>query len=179
MLMKPEVVYAVAALLCALTGAAFDIKSRRVPNFITGPGILLGLVLHLSLGGWKQLGLAAAAGLICGVVFLIFHLVGGMGAGDVKLITAVGCIAGLSQAGYLLLLTSLAGGVLAIILALYRRRLKETLTNLGALILHFRLEGYQPHPELNVSNSQTLRLPYAVAIAAGTALTMFLQASQR
>jgi prepilin peptidase CpaA len=179
MLMKTEIVYAAAALLCALTGAAFDIKSRRVPNFITGPGILLGLILHLLIGGWRQLLLAAAAGLICGVVFLIFHLVGGMGAGDVKLITAVGCIAGLGQVGYLLLLTSLAGGVLAILFALYRRRLKDTFTNLGALILHFRFEGFHAHPELNVSNSQTLRLPYAVAIAVGTALTAFLQASPR
>jgi prepilin peptidase CpaA len=179
MLMKPDMVYAVAALLCALIGAAFDIKSRRVPNFITGPCILLGLILHLLLGGWRQLGLAVAAGLICGVVFLIFHLVGGMGAGDVKLITAVGCIAGLGQVGYLLLLTSLAGGVLAVLFALYKGRLKETLTNLGALVLHFQFEGFRPHPELNVSNSQTLRLPYAVAIAAGTALTAFLQASPR
>ncbi len=179
MLTRPEFAYAAAALFCAFTSAVYDIKSRRVPNFITGPGILAGLLLHLILGGWRQFALAAAAGLICGLVFLAFHLVGGMGAGDVKLITAIGCIAGFGQIGYLLILTSLAGGVLALLLALYRNRLKETVNNVLALFLHFRFEGLRAHPELNVSNSQTLRLPYAVAIAAGTVLTVFLQAAQR
>lgn len=102
-----------------------------------------------------------------------------MGAGDVKLITAVGCIAGLSEVGYLLILTALAGGVMAIFLALYRGRLKETLVNMGALVVHHRTEGLAPHPELNIANSQTLRLPYAVAIAAGSALSFGLLVAQR
>src|SRR5580693_1433933 len=97
-----DYVYPAAASLCAIVGSVFDVKSRRVPNFITGPGFLLGLLLHLTRGGWQQLLTAALAGLICGVVFLVFYLAGGMGAGDVKLITAVGCIAGLSNIGYVL-----------------------------------------------------------------------------
>ena len=91
------------------------------------PQLLFGLLLHFTLGGWRQLGTAAAAGLCCGLIFLLFHLAGGMGGGDVKLITAVGCIAGLSLIQPLLILTSLAGGVMAIGLALYHRRLKETM----------------------------------------------------
>jgi prepilin peptidase CpaA len=120
------------------------------------------------------LGTAAAAGLFCGLIFLLFHLAGGMGGGDVKLITAVGCIAGLSLIGPLLILTSLAGGVMAVVLALYHRRLKETLLNMYALVVHHGTVGLAPHPELNVGNAQTLRLPYALAIAAGSALSLCL-----
>ena len=174
-----EFVYPAATLICATIGAVYDVRSRRVPNFVTLPAIVFGLLLHFTLGGWRQLGSAAAAGLICGLVFLVFHLAGGMGAGDVKLITAAGCIAGLPLIGYLLILTSLAGGVMAIGLALYRRQLKETIGNMCALAVHHKTAGLTPHPEFNISNAQTLRLPYALAIAAGSALSLCLLIVQR
>lgn len=174
-----EALYPAIALTCAITGAVFDVRSRRIPNFITLPGILLGLLLHLALGGWKQMGMAALAGLICGGLFLIFWLAGGMGAGDVKLMTAVAAIAGMPLVTYLLILTALAGGVMAIGLALWRGRLKDTIRNIGALALHHRFEGLTPHPELNLRNTRTLRLPYALAVVAGTATTLFLTALQR
>lgn len=174
-----ELVYPAAASLCAVIGSVFDVKSRRVPNLLTGPAILFGLLLHLSLGGWRDMAISAAAGLICGVVFLIFYLAGGMGAGDVKLITAVGCLCGLSNIAYLLALTAIAGGVMAVGLALFRGRLKQTIVNVGALASHHRSEGLSPHPEINVLNTSTLRLPYALAIFAGCALTLYLQGVQR
>jgi prepilin peptidase CpaA len=169
-----ELFYPVAALGLALAGSATDIRSRRIPNMLTLPGILFGLLLHLALGGWKALALAGLAGLICGIIFAVFWIAGGMGAGDVKLITAVGCIGGLSHAGDLLLSTALAGGAMAIVLALSRGRLRQTLANVGALAVHHRFEGLAPHPELNVSNAKTLRLPYALAIAGGCAVTLCL-----
>jgi prepilin peptidase CpaA len=174
-----EWLYPTVALVCALTGAVFDVNSRRIPNFVTLPGIMLGLLLHFALGGWRQLALAALAGFICGLVFMVFWLAGGMGAGDVKLMTAIGAIAGLPLVGYLLILTALAGGAMALFMALWRGRLKETMINVGALALHHRMEGLAPHPHLNLTNARTLRLPYALAIAAGTVTTLFLTAFKR
>ena len=179
MQIETEFVYPAAASLCAILGSVFDVKSRRVPNFITGPALLLGLLLHLVWGGWPALLTSALAGLICGVVFLVFYLAGGMGAGDVKLIAAVGSIAGLSNIGYVLVLTALSGGVMAVGLAAVRGRLKETLFNVGALATHHSQSGLTPHPELNVLNTNTLRLPYALAIAAGCTLTLYFQAGPR
>jgi prepilin peptidase CpaA len=172
-------IYPAASLVCALLGAAFDVRSRRVPNFISLPGILFGLLLHFALGGWSQLALSALAGLICGLVFFVFWIAGGMGAGDVKLIAAAACIAGLPQIAPLLILTALAGGVMAVGLALFRGRLKETFMNVGAIAVHHRFEGLRPHPHLNLANTRTLRLPYAVAIAAGCAMTLCLTAFRR
>jgi prepilin peptidase CpaA len=172
--LNAEFAYAACALLLAIIGAVYDVALRRIPNAFTLPAIVFGLLLHFNLGGWAQLGTAAVAGLACGLIFLLFHLAGGMGGGDVKLITAAGCTAGLSLMAPLLILTSIAGGMMAITLALYRGRLKQTLMNMWALLIHHGTVGLAPHPELNVGNRQTLRLPYALAIAAGSALSLGL-----
>jgi prepilin peptidase CpaA len=179
MQIEQDIVYPAVASACAFVGSVFDVKSRRVPNLLTGPAILFGLLLHLSLGGWQELASAAVAGLICGLVFLIFYLAGGMGAGDVKLITAVGCLSGLHNITFLLALTGIAGGVMAVSLALVRGQLKQTFLNVFALVTHHRSEGLTPHPEINVLNANTLRLPYALAITAGCALTLYMQGVQR
>jgi prepilin peptidase CpaA len=159
------------SLVCASIGAFRDIRTRRIPNWLTGPSILAGLGLHLVLGGWHSMATAALAGLLAGGAFLLFHLAGGMGAGDVKLMTAVSCFAGLSYVPEILIATALMGGIFAIILALSRHRLKETLTNIGVLVIHHGSSGLKPHADLNVTNSERLRLPYGVAIAAGSAIS--------
>ena len=174
-----QLVFPAAASVSALLGAAFDIKSRRIPNMITGPAMLAGLMLHFAIDGWHGLFNSLGAGLLCGVIFLLFYLAGGMGAGDVKLIAAAGCLAGFANVGYLLILTSIAGGVMGILVALLRGKLQSTLENVRMLFTHHRHQGLNPHPELNVRNQATIRLPYGVAIAAGCCLTLILHGTQR
>ena len=127
-------IYAAAAVLTASTGAIFDIRSRRIPNALTGSAIVVGLAAHALLDGWSGLGTSLEAGLLCGLIFFLFFLAGGMGAGDVKLMTALGCMMGISNVASLMLLTALSGGVLAVGLALFRGRIKETLKNMGSLV---------------------------------------------
>jgi prepilin peptidase CpaA len=170
-----ELVYAGAAVLCAGVATIHDLKDRKIPNKLTGPAILAGLVLHLVLGGYAQLGWALLAGLIAGGVFLLFHLAGGMGAGDVKLMAAVGCIAGISSIREVLLSTVIIGGVFALALAAYRGRVRETLANVFTLLGHHRQNGLKAHPELNVANRSGLRLPYAVPIALGCLWSFCMQ----
>jgi prepilin peptidase CpaA len=178
MQINPEFVYPAAASVCAAMGSITDVRSRRVPNLLTGPAMLAGLALHFAFGGWHGMMLAAAAGLICGAIFLIFFIAGGMGAGDVKLITAIGCLVGMNNIVSVLALTAIAGGVMAVGLAVSRGQLKQTLFNVGALASHHTTQGLKPHPELNVLNKNTLRLPYALAIAAGTIITFYLQGAR-
>jgi prepilin peptidase CpaA len=73
-----------------------------------------------------------------------------------------------------MVLTAICGGVMAVVLALVRGRLQQTLMNVGELVTHHASKGLQPHPDLNVENAKTLRLPYALAIACGCLLTLFL-----
>ncbi len=162
-----DTICALAAFACAALGAVCDLRWRRIPNWLTGPGILLGLLLHWQLGGWSSLAGAGVGGLLAGTVFLLFYLAGGMGAGDVKLITAVCCLAGLSAVAGILVSTAILGGVFAIVLALFHHRLKDTFTNMGRLMVHHGTAGLRPHPDMNLTNPRTLRLPYGLAIAAG------------
>lgn len=176
---EDNLIYSVAAIATALLGAASDLKDRRIPNLLTGPALLTGLLLHLALDGPRGLFTAFSSAVICGAVFLVFYLAGGMGAGDVKLIAAVGAMTGLPATLSLLAFTAIAGGVLALALAAYRGRLRQTFGNVAALTMHHAHSGLTPHPQLNVRNAGTLRLPYGVAIALGCCATFYLNGLQR
>ena len=167
-----QVMFASASLLCAAIGSVHDVRERRIPNLMTGPAIVIGLVLHLAVGGWSGLGNSALAGLIAASIFFAFFLLGGMGAGDVKLMAAVGCLAGLAPLGLLVEWTVLAGAVFALGLAIHNGRLRETLGNTFALVAHLGRKGLRPHPEINLDNERTLRLPFALPIAMGCLVTV-------
>ena len=102
-----------------------------------------------------------------------------MGAGDVKLMAAAAAMAGLENTAMLLVYTSLAGGAMAVLLAMRRGRLRQTVANVAGLMAHHGEHGLKPHEELNVRNETTLRLPYGVAIAAGCLLTLYAAEVQR
>lgn len=116
--------------------------------------------------------MALAAGIIGGAVFFLVFAVGGMGAGDIKLLAAIACIAGFGNMTEIFVSTALTGGLFALALAIFHGRLKTTLINVGSLIGHHAAAGLQPHPELHLHNSHTLRLPYGLAIAAGCWITV-------
>jgi len=166
-------IYSAAALVCALIGTGYDIREHRIPNLLTGSSILAGLLLHGILGGWSQLGSSALAGSIGGLIFALFYWAGGMGAGDVKLMIAVGCLMGLAPLRVMLLATSLSGAVIGLAIAIYRGQLRQTLTNVASIMAHHGREGLTPHPELSLANSQTLRLPFALPIALGCAAALW------
>lgn len=178
-LLSPDCMFLLCASLCASVGAIWDIRTRRIPNLLTGSSLALALLLHLGVGGWQQMGSAAAAGLVGGLVFFFFFLAGGMGAGDVKLMAAVSCVAGFGHLEEMFLATVLTGGLFAMILAVVRGRFKSTLRNVGVLLQHHAMAGAMPHPELNMNNPATLRLPYGVAIAAGCWITLLMQTGLR
>jgi prepilin peptidase CpaA len=169
---QQQLMFVAGSLLCAAIGSVHDVRERRIPNRLTGPALLAGLLLHTIFGGWHGLGDSALAGLIAGSIFLIFFLAGGMGAGDVKLMAAVGCIAGLSPLPLVVISTALAGALFALAVSISRGRLRETLRNVFELLRHHSSHGIKPHDELNLGNARTLRLPFALPIAAGCLFTL-------
>src|ERR1700712_1629037 len=132
----PQTTYIVAALACASVAGVYDLRTRRIPNKLTLPAIFAGLLLHLIIGSPAEMGWAALAGLIAGGIFLLFFLAGGMGAGDVKLMAAIGCLAGSGNVKDVLISTVLIGAVMGVALALYRGRLRQTLSNVVTLAQH-------------------------------------------
>lgn len=157
-----------AAVLLAVTAAATDLKGRRIPNWLTYPGILLGLAARGTLLGWKGLATGVGGCLLAGGIMLVFFMVRAMGAGDVKIMAAIGSFVGPRNIVTVLLATAICGGVLAIAYALYRRRMVSTLKNVGSVLRFHAWAGVQAHPELNLDNPAALRMPYGLAIALGT-----------
>lgn len=167
----PRPIIQVLLLFVVIPAALFDYRQRRVPNWLALSGLLLGIGLNSFLDvETANLG-TSLKGL--GLAFLIYfplYLLRAMGAGDVKLMAAIGAIAGWANWLGILVLTSLFGGVAAIILVTSKGRLRKTFLNIWTIFLS-ALHGRAPHegnPQLDVRSSQGLRLPHAVVIAFGT-----------
>ena len=158
---------AVAAVVC-------DVRARRVPNTLTFPAAALALLYAAVSGGWPALG-TSVLGLVAGIAlfFPIFAL-GGMGAGDVKLMGALGAWLGPLAALWVALYGSLAGGVLAVGVALGHGYLGTALRNLWMAVAIWRVSGVQPIPGVTLGDAAGPRLPYAIPIAAGVAATRWL-----
>jgi len=162
-----QLIYLGTAVAFSGVAAVLDLRTKRISNWLTGPGILCGILLHLVLGGIAQAGWSVLAGLVAGGLFLLFYLAGGMGAGDVKLITAVGCLVGMGSIKDVMLASVFLGSILGLALAAKHGKVRETVRNVIALIAHHAENGLTAHPELNVTRQETLRLPYALPIALG------------
>ncbi len=150
-----------------------DLRSRRIPNWLVLPFLAAGLAESAWFHGWHGLGRSAEGMALGLVVFGVLFLMGGMGAGDVKLCAAIGAWVGPHQLLLALVVTGLAGGVMALVWALWGGFLGEMLKGSGDLMFGWRKRGTVAHPELVLENPKARKMPYAPAIAIGTLLSFF------
>ncbi|MCA0987530.1 A24 family peptidase [Guptibacillus algicola] len=146
-----------------------DIRNRKILNIVTFPAMLLGVVYYTITLGFEGL-LFSVAGLLVGFLLLIIpYLLGGMGAGDVKLLASVGALTGVTFVLHSFVYTALAGGVIALILLVRRLEFKK-LSPLYLLSFFYLLKN------ITSSNDDKPRItfPYGVAITVGTLCTFFL-----
>ena len=165
--LKPAVL--ALAVVFAVAAGFTDWRSRRIPNWLTVPGLLVGIAVNAAtsgVGGLKTSLLGAGLGLL---VLLPFVIVRSLGAGDWKLAGALGAFVGPGVLVNLLMVSVFVAGIMALGLVIYKRRFKETLRNIGRLLaslLTFRMPG----PEVSLDNPQSLKIPYGVALALTTLL---------
>jgi prepilin peptidase CpaA len=155
----------VALVAGALTATILDIRSRRIPNALTAA--MAGVGVGLAATGFSGVSLAASiAGLIAGLLLMLpGHALGATGAGDVKFMAAVGAIVGFRLAVTAFLFTAIAGGVLAVAVAVRRRRLAATLAGTG------RLMGTPADARREIRSAAPVsRFAYGPAIAIGSVL---------
>jgi prepilin peptidase CpaA len=159
----------------AAIACGWDLRTRRIPQLLTLGGALAGLAYHLLNGGWQG-GLASLGGWAVGIaIFLVPFALGGLGAGDVKLLGALGAWLGAGPVVWVALYTGVAGGVLALIIAFAGGYFEQAIANLHRLFLHWRLNGIRPLAEVTLEHSRGPRLAYAVPILAGTMATLWLR----
>ncbi len=162
------------AIVVATTAVVWDLSTRRIPNVITFGAALLALIVHGYLGGWPGIG-TCLAGWAVGVAFFFpLFALGGMGAGDVKLLGALGAWLGPISVIWVALFAGIAGGVMGVVVAAYSGYLRQALRNVWGLLLYWRVAGVQPMPELTLAAPSTApRLAYAVPLLAGLMVTLW------
>ena len=162
-----------AALIIGAAACATDLHSRRIPNWLTF-GAAAGALTYHHLAGGPEAVQGAMSGWVIGLVlFMPLFLLGGMGGGDVKLLAALGAWLGAGDAFWLAIYTSMAGGVIALAMALRNGYLRTALRNIGGLVRFWWTFGLGPMPAVTLENSAAPKLAYAIPIFVGTVVTLW------
>jgi prepilin peptidase CpaA len=157
-------------ILIAIVAAVFDLRSRRIPNWLVLTGLLIGFSINLLL--YETDGLKASLmgmGLAL-VIYVPLFALRAMGAGDAKLMAAIGSLVGPGPWLVIFVLSAITGGILAVTLLLLKGRLTHTLRNIVFIVTELS-QGRSPavaNPQLSVDHPKAVTLPHAVSIALGS-----------
>ncbi len=159
----------------SLVAAVFDIARRRIPNLLTGPVMLAGLAWASAAAGWAGLAESAIGCVVLMLPFLALFIFAGGGAGDAKLMGALGCWLGLINGLATLFVVSLAGIVMAVVCSLAKQKALTVFRNIALIIygLVFMLAAGRRalRAKLTLPATEKMQtMPYGVAIFAGTCL---------
>jgi prepilin peptidase CpaA len=164
-----------AALIVATAACATDLHDRRIPNWLTFGASAAAFAVAYATGAQEGAQHAAAGWATGFFLFLPLFLLGGMGAGDVKLLAALGAWLGPGGVFWLALYSSMAGGVMAAVLAVKHGYLRTAFQNLGILARFWWVFGLKPMPALTLDAGSAPRLAYAVPMFVGTVVTLWLR----
>ncbi|MEH7374830.1 A24 family peptidase [Neobacillus drentensis] len=143
-----------------------DIKKRKILNIVTLPAILFGFIYYTVFQGLEGF-LFSGRGFLLGLsLLLIPYLLGGMGAGDVKLMAAIGALMGTSFVLYSFVYIALIGGLISVVLIMNKNGIKNSLRSFFFQIIYLR--GNLGSLLLNKDKSSSISFPYGVAIVFGT-----------
>jgi prepilin peptidase CpaA len=175
MIMDPFLVFLLISLL--VIAALKDLHSKKIPNILTYPSMLIALNYHFVIGGLNGL-LFSLEGLVLGVaLFIIPYLLGGMGAGDAKLMGAVGAIIGPKGLFIAAVLTAFVGGLCALIILLTHQQFSKSFIKRYTITLKTFLWTGKFIPIPADQKERQPKLRYGVVIALGTLLYIFLETS--
>ena len=146
--------------------AIADLRWRRIPNWLTLPFLAGGLVANAVIWGAAGLGRSAAAVALACLILGGLCWLRAMGLGDLKLCAAAGAWIGPSALMFALVIAAMAGGVMAVSYALWKRKLGAALDNAASVLTQFPVRRSRMDPE-------ALAIPYAPAIAAGVVFSFF------
>ena len=148
-----------------LVAAFVDYRSRRIPNWLTVPAFVAALTLRTALLGWPGAKAALEGAGLALVILLPLVLMRALGAGDWKLMGAVGAFLGPVMFMFVLLGSILVSGVMAVVEMARTRRVRETVHNVYVLVKGFFSFGLRAHPQISLDNPELLKLPFGVAVA--------------
>lgn len=176
---RPAVGIEFVLVLAVLVATFTDLRTRRIPNWLTVSTLVLGFVLN-ALVAWPSplegVWLATKGFALAFALNLVMYVLHMTGAGDVKLLAGIGAMVGISDFIGIFMLTALIGGVLAVVLMLVKGRVRQTLWNIGYMISEL-MSWRAPHltrEQLDVGSSKALRLPGALRIGLGVVVFLVI-----
>ena len=125
MVPSPEVMTTIAVSTCSLAAAVIDLRTRHVPNALTGAAAAVGFVLALTGAGRVGIAASIVGGVIGLALMMPGYLFGATGGGDVKLLAAVGTLLGPQRIFFAFFGMAIGGGVIALAIAAYRGQLRN------------------------------------------------------
>jgi prepilin peptidase CpaA len=158
------------ALVVSLTAGWIDWKTRRIPNWLTVGGAVLGIALHVVQSGHAGTVLSLIGMSVALIALLPMVLLRAMGAGDWKLMGAMGAILGPVMMLFVLLAAIFFSGIMGVVMMIRAKRVKETLLNVFVLVQGFLSFGLRKFPDISLNNPDLMKLPFGVAVALGTVL---------
>jgi prepilin peptidase CpaA len=155
--------------------AAFtDWRTRRIPNWLTVSGFFAGIAVNAIFAGWQGAkGSLEGAGLALGLL-LPFVLLRGLGAGDWKLMGAVGALMGWRPMLLVMLASVMASGFMAVVQMIATRRVKRTLWNTLVLAKGLATFGFSMNREISLDNPTLMKVPFGVGVGAATVFCFVL-----
>ncbi|MEO8596635.1 MAG: A24 family peptidase [Candidatus Solibacter sp.] len=166
-------------LVMLLAAALFDVMYRRIPNWITVAGVVLGLAMNAIIGTPEAGIVFSLVGLLVAfTVYAVLYALRAMGAGDVKLMAAIGALVGWERWFGIFFITALIGGVMALILVVTSGRLKKTMFNVGFILSEMKSgrPAYLQNEELDVRNKKAVGLPHGAVIAVSSVFYLAIAA---
>jgi prepilin peptidase CpaA len=152
-----------------------DVRTRRIPNGLRFGATIGALLFHGATAGTSGLTTSVAGWILGAALFFPVFALRGMGAGDVKLLAAIGAWLGPLPVASVALITTIAGGAVALVVSLVYGYLRIAVTNVWMLLMHWRIRGIRPLPAITLEGGRGPRLAYAVPIAIGTVTTLWLK----
>ena len=117
-------------IILLILSSATDLRYRKIPNLFTFPSLFIALLVYSFVGGVEGF-LFSLHGLAAGfIIFFLPFAIGGMGAGDVKLMCAVGAVIGFSHTVVSILFITIVGGLMSVVQIVRRRSFKKTFLNI-------------------------------------------------
>src|SRR5260370_3013790 len=161
------------ALSVTLLAGWVDFHTHKIPNWLTVPALVLGMGMHSVAAGWPGAKTSLEGAGLALVLLLPLVLLRGLGAGDWKLMGAVGAFLGPLMFLFVLVGSILVSGLMAMVAIMRTHRVVETIRNMWVLVRGFFSFGLRANPKISLDNPTLLKEPFGVAVAVSTSHCFF------